>query len=64
VPEKQQEIKWERRGNAWVWSRVSGLQAKNGARTLLEISDIRVNLGLKDDVFSARSLRLGIESLQ
>lgn len=64
APEKQQEIKWERRDKAWVWTRVLGVQAKSGARTLLEISDIRVNLGLKDEVFSARSLRLGIESVQ
>lgn len=64
TPEKQQEITWERRDKVWVWTRVLGVQAKNGARTLLEISDIRVNLGLKDDVFSARSLRLGVESVR
>ncbi len=64
TPDKQQEIKWERKGDAWVWTRVLGVEPKGGSRTVLDISDIRVNLGLKEDVFSARTLRLGVETVR
>lgn len=64
TPDKQQEIKWKRIGDAWVWTQVLGVHAKSGSRTVLDISDIRINLDLKDEVFSSRTLRLGIEAVR
>ena len=60
---KRQTIKWKHIGDAWVWDRVVGEDLISHARTVLEISDIRLNSGLKDEVFSARTLRLGKDSI-
>jgi len=62
APFKSQYLHWRQIGNNWVWERVTG-EDKNGSRTVLDLSDVRINLNLKDDVFSARSLRNGIESV-
>lgn len=60
---KRQTIKWEKIGDAWVWEQVVGEDLKTGERTVLDISDIQLNTGLKDDVFSARTMRLGRDSI-
>lgn len=60
---KRQSIKWKKIGKYRVWERVVGEDFTNGSRTVLDISDIRVDVGLKDQVFSTRSLRNGIESV-
>lgn len=54
-----QTIRWKKIGNAWVWDRVVGTNLKSNARTVLDISAIRLNNNLTDEVFSARSMRLG-----
>lgn len=61
--EKRQTIQWKRIGEAWVWERVVGEDLRNQNRTTLDVSDVRLNIGLDDDVFSARTLRLGRDSL-
>lgn len=60
---KRQRIKWKKIDKFWVWEQVVGEDLKDGSRTVLDISDIRVNVGLKDQAFTARSLRNGIESV-
>lgn len=60
---KRQVIKWKKMGDAWVWEQVVGTDLKTQASTTLDISEIRVNNGLNDEVFSARSLRLGKDSI-
>ena len=59
----RQTTKWKKIGDAWVWEQVVGVNPKNDARTVLDISDIRVNNGLKDEAFSARTMRLGEDSI-
>ncbi len=61
--EKRQTTKWKKIGEAWVWEQVVGEDLKTKARTVLDISDIRLNNDLKDEVFSARTLRLGKDSI-
>lgn len=61
--EKNERIKWKQIDDHWVWERVVGELPKDGSRTVLDISDIRINLGLGDGVFSARSLRNGVEAV-
>lgn len=61
--EKSARIIWKQLGTAWVWEQVMAEDFKDGSRTTLSISDIRINVGLKDQVFSARSLRNGVESV-
>lgn len=61
--EKRQTIKWKRIGDAWVWEQVVGEDLRTKDRTVLDISDIRLNNDLDDDVFSARTMRLGKDSV-
>lgn len=61
--EKRQTIKWKKIGNAWVWEQVVGVDLKSNERTVLDIADIKLNSGLKDEVFSARTMRLGKDSI-
>jgi len=60
---KRQTTKWKKIGDAWVWERVVGEDLVTKERTELDISDIRLNSGLDDEVFSARTLRLGKDSI-
>jgi hypothetical protein len=59
----RQGIQWKKIGDAWVWQKVVGSNLQTNDRTELDISDIRVNNGFKDEVFTARSLRLGKDSI-
>ena len=61
--EKRQTIKWKRIGEAWVWEQVVGVDLVTNDRTVLDITDVRLNTGLKDEIFSARSMRLGKDSI-
>lgn len=61
--EKTARIQWKRIGDNWVWERVTAEDFKKGSRTVLTVSDVRINLRLKDQAFSSRSLRNGLESV-
>ena len=60
---KRQTIKWQKIGTAWVWEQVVGENLITNEKTVLDISDIKLNSGLQDEVFSARTMRLGIDSI-
>lgn len=50
---------WRQVGGEWVWDRVTAVNAINGNRTVLEQTDVRVNLGLPDELFAKRVLDQG-----
>jgi hypothetical protein len=50
---------WKQIGETWVWERVTAVNPVNGNRTVLEQSDIHVDLGLPDEMFSKRMLDQG-----
>jgi Outer membrane lipoprotein-sorting protein len=56
---KQQVIKWQRVGKAWVWDEVLVKNVQTGHSSLFRISDVKINVGLKDEIFSERALSLG-----
>ena len=58
-PLKQQIIKWQQVGAAWVWSEVLVKNLQTGHSSLFRISDVKINVGLNDEIFSERALRLG-----
>ena len=60
---KRQTIAWQQIGKDWVWKRVMGENLITDERTVLDITDIKLNSGLKDEVFSARTMRLGKDSI-
>jgi hypothetical protein len=58
---KDQLIKWQRIGNAWVWDRVVVQSRRTGSRSDFQLSEIKINAGVDDDLFTARSLERGPE---
>ncbi len=53
------EISWTQLGDYWLWQTVTAIDPRNNAKTVLEISNTRINTGLKDRIFSKRSLEKG-----
>jgi len=56
---KEQFIKWQRVNGAWVWDRVLVRNVQTLHASIFLISDVHINTGLTDDVFSERTLRTG-----
>lgn len=59
---KTQTQQWRSHGGDWLWERVVAINHLNGNRTVLEQSDVRVNAGLPDELFSRRVLSRGAGS--
>lgn len=49
-------IRWTQINDTWVWKSVTATDPHNGARTVMEIDKIRINIGLKEKDFSRRTL--------
>lgn len=60
--EKIQFIKWQQVGGVWVWDRVLVRNMLNGHVSVFVISDVEVNIGMDDAIFSARTLRSGLKA--
>jgi len=56
---KEQFIKWQRVNSAWVWDRVLVRNVQTLHASIFLITDVQINTGLNDDVFSERTLRTG-----
>ncbi len=61
---KTQTQEWRSYGDAWLWERVVAINHLNGHRTVLEQSDVRVDAGLPDDLFSRRVLSRGVKAFE
>jgi hypothetical protein len=59
-PLKREQIEWQQIGDAWVWKSLDVNNIQNGNKTRLDVSDIRLNVGIDDDVFSKRTMRTGL----
>jgi len=60
---KQQHIAWKNINGTWLWQRVETINFENRTSSTMEISKMRVNIGLGDQAFSNSSLRLGFEHI-
>lgn len=60
---KRQTLTWRKIKNVWVWDEVIGENLRTGAKTTLKMSDVRVNLGLPEMLFSKRSLERGASAM-
>ncbi len=58
---KEQTITWKKIKDAWVWEKVVTTNVQTKAQTFLTISDIKVDSGLSDDLFTERSMRRGVD---
>lgn len=56
---KEQFIKWQRVKGAWVWDRVLVRNVQTRRASIFLISDVQINTGISDDVFTERTLRMG-----
>ncbi|MFQ5780551.1 MAG: outer membrane lipoprotein-sorting protein [Nitrospiria bacterium] len=57
---KRQTIDWQTLNNLHVWKRTNVTNVQNGHRTVFEVNNLEVNIGLKDNDFSERTLKTGI----
>jgi len=60
---KEQFVKWQRVGTAWVWDRVLVRSRRTLTASRFELSEVKVNTGLSDDIFTARTLYQGPQSI-
>ena len=51
-------IQWKKVDDAWTWKKVVA-QHRNGSKTTMTISDVKINTGLIDSDFNERTLKRG-----
>ena len=61
---KDQFIKWQRVGDAWVWDRVLVRSRRTLSASIFQLSEIKINAGVDDELFTARSLEHGSSILE
>lgn len=61
---KKQTIAWKQIGDAWVWQKVVIANVQTGSQTTLNLTDIQVNQGLKDSLFTERMMEQGSSALR
>ncbi len=61
--DKVQFNKWQQVNGAWVWDRVLVRKILTGHVSVFMVSDVEVDVGLSDSLFSARTLRIGPRAL-
>ncbi len=58
---KRQTIDWQEAGAFFAWKKTSVTNIQTGHRTIFDVSDLEVNIGLQDSVFTERRLVKGVE---
>lgn len=58
-PLKQEVMKWQRVGNAWLWDEVKVTNVRTGHSSTFKVTDAQINVGLSDDTFSQRNISRG-----
>jgi negative regulator of sigma E activity len=61
---KTQTLTWRRVGDAWLWDRITAVNNVTGAKTVLEQTDMLVDVGLSDSLFTKRALSLGAKAFE
>ncbi len=56
---KRQIIEWQQLKGLSVWKQTKVTNIQNGHRTIFEVSDLEVNIGLQDQEFTERALKRG-----
>lgn len=58
-PALEVDCEWTQVDGKWLWQRLTAVAPATGARTIMEISNIKINSGLSDRLFSSRTLMRG-----
>lgn len=56
---KKQTLTWQQIGDAWLWKRVEVENVQTKHKSVFEVDDAEVNVGLEDDIFTERTLKTG-----
>lgn len=57
---KSQKINWQETSGYKAWKSSEVVNVQTGHKTIFEISDLKINGGLKDDLFKERTLTTGV----
>ncbi len=57
---KTQSLRWQKVDGAWLWDEVVVENIKTGHSSVFRVTDVEVNVGLKDRLFTVRTLKRGI----
>jgi len=60
---KRQTIQWTTQNHTWVWKKVTAINLETGHQTVLQQTDVKVNSGLADRIFSKRFMKRGAGTL-
>ena len=60
---KEQDITWQRIKDAWVWDKVIVRNIQSSHISELTISDVEIDTGLQDRIFSERTLKIGLSAV-
>ena len=61
---KEQHLSWRQIGDSWLWDEVSAINLRNGRHTRLVQSNVKINSGLPDNLFTKRILKQGLNALR
>lgn len=56
---KQQTMTWQNVDGAWVWDEVQVQNVQNGHSSVFTVTDVQINTGIADNVFTERNLTRG-----
>ena len=59
IQQKTQKLQWQRINNAWIWSHVEVLNTQNEQVSIFDVTDVQVNPGLNEELFTERNLKRG-----
>ncbi len=57
--ELSQSLQWDNINSAWVWKKIKTFRPKTGIKVILDVTDIKINTGLKDRDFTKRMMKSG-----
>jgi len=58
---KVAQLVWQRVGDAWIWDRVLVENVQTRHRSVFQVTDVTVDVGLKDKEFTERALKKGLK---
>lgn len=56
---KKQALTWQQVDDAWLWKRVEVENVQTKHKSVFEVDDAEVNVGLDDEIFTERTLKTG-----
>jgi len=57
---KEQAIDWQQINKAWLWRKVEVINAQTFSKSIFEVSQVKVNVGISNQWFTERMLKRGI----